>query len=128
MTQARKTVPVWIVPLARVFEQLDPRVTRFEVVVVDEASQSDIMALAALHLGKQVVVVGDIDSSSIDPSAVSTTHLLPARRRTNRSRQPRRACVATPCRLPAAAPNLNCPLSTRCPSTYAVHPVPSRPR
>ena len=32
---------------------------RFDVVVIDEASQSDVMALVALYLGNQVLVVGD---------------------------------------------------------------------
>src|SRR5207244_11412449 len=30
-----------------------------DVVVIDEASQSDVMALVACYLGKKVVVVGD---------------------------------------------------------------------
>ncbi|MBE3584413.1 MAG: hypothetical protein IMX01_09920, partial [Limnochordaceae bacterium] len=68
MVRARKAVPVWIMPLARVFEQFDPREARFDVVIVDEASQSDITALAALYLGKQVIVVGD--NEQVSPDAV----------------------------------------------------------
>jgi len=46
----------------------DPRTTRFDVVIIDEASQSDVMALVALYLGKTVLVVGDHEQ--VSPSAV----------------------------------------------------------
>jgi very-short-patch-repair endonuclease len=59
MGVARSAVPVWIAPLARVAEAFDPRTQRFDVVIIDEASQSDVLGLIAWYLGKQVVVVGD---------------------------------------------------------------------
>lgn len=68
MSQCRNAVPVWIMPLARVVENFDPRATRFDVVVIDEASQSDIMAMIALYFGKQVLVVGD--EEQVSPDAV----------------------------------------------------------
>jgi very-short-patch-repair endonuclease len=55
-------------PLSRVVENFDPRTTRFDVVIIDEASQSDVMALVALYLGKTVLVVGDHEQ--VSPSAV----------------------------------------------------------
>jgi len=64
MKTAQGAVPVWIMPLARVVETYDPRATHFDVVVIDEASQSDVMALCALYLGKSVVVVGDHEQVS----------------------------------------------------------------
>ena len=64
LAQAKDAVPVWIMPLARVAEQFDPRKTRFDVVIVDEASQCDILGLIALYLGKQAVVVGDHEQVS----------------------------------------------------------------
>lgn len=66
MAECRSAVPVWIMPLARVVENFDPRTTRFDVVIVDEASQSDVMALIALYMGAQVVVVGDHEQVSPD--------------------------------------------------------------
>jgi very-short-patch-repair endonuclease len=51
-----------------VVENFDPRTTRFDVVIIDEASQSDVMALVALYLGKTVLVVGDHEQ--VSPSAV----------------------------------------------------------
>jgi len=68
MSQCRGAVPVWVMPLSRVVENFDPRTTRFDVVIVDEASQSDVMALVALYLGKTVLVVGDHEQ--VSPSAV----------------------------------------------------------
>jgi very-short-patch-repair endonuclease len=68
MTDCRGAVPVWIMPLSRVVENFNPRKTKFDVVIIDEASQSDVMALVALYLGKKVVVVGDHEQ--VSPSAV----------------------------------------------------------
>src|SRR5215831_5164834 len=68
MSECRSAVPVWVMPLSRVVENFDPRNTRFDVVIIDEASQSDVMALVALYLGKTVLVVGDHEQ--VSPSAV----------------------------------------------------------
>jgi very-short-patch-repair endonuclease len=68
MSECRSAVPVWVMPLSRVVENFDPRTTRFDVVIIDEASQSDVMALLALYLGKTVLVVGDHEQ--VSPSAV----------------------------------------------------------
>jgi very-short-patch-repair endonuclease len=55
-------------PLSRVYESFDPRETRFDVVIIDEASQSDVTALAALYFGREHVVVGD--KEQVTPDAV----------------------------------------------------------
>ncbi len=68
MGECRGAVPVWVMPLSRVVENFDPRSTRFDVVIIDEASQSDVLALVALYLGKTVLVVGDHEQ--VSPSAV----------------------------------------------------------
>jgi len=59
MRQCAGAVPVWIMPISIMAENFDPRSTRFDVVIVDEASQADLNALIPLYLGKQVIVVGD---------------------------------------------------------------------
>jgi very-short-patch-repair endonuclease len=64
LAQARDAVPVWIMPLARVAESFDPRRGRFDVVIVDEASQSDVTGLLAWYLGDSVAVVGDHEQVS----------------------------------------------------------------
>jgi very-short-patch-repair endonuclease len=55
-------------PLSRVYESFDPREKKFDVVIIDEASQSDVTALAALYLGREHVVVGD--KEQVTPDAV----------------------------------------------------------
>jgi very-short-patch-repair endonuclease len=68
MAKARTAVPVWIMPLSRVAESFDPRDGKFDVVIIDEASQSDVLGLLAFYLGHRVVVVGDHEQ--VSPSAV----------------------------------------------------------
>ncbi len=68
LTSARRAVPVWIMPLSRVYESFDPRETRFDVVIIDEASQSDVTSLAALYFGREHIVVGD--EEQVTPDAV----------------------------------------------------------
>jgi very-short-patch-repair endonuclease len=68
MPKCQAAVPVWIMPLIRVAESFDPSENQFDVVVIDEASQSDPLALSALYLGKQVIVVGD--DQQVSPDAV----------------------------------------------------------
>ncbi len=68
LAKARDAVPVWIMPLSRVAETFDPRETRFDVVIVDEASQCDLKGLIAFYMGRQIVVVGDHEQ--VSPLAV----------------------------------------------------------
>lgn len=68
MPICQTAVPVWIMPLSKVVENFDPAVNRFDVVIIDEASQADIMAMNAIYLAKQVIVVGD--DEQVSPSAV----------------------------------------------------------
>lgn len=72
LATARQAVPVWIMPLSRVYESFfrrDAPPARFDVVIIDEASQSDISALAALHLGTQGIIVGDEEQVTPTPFA-----------------------------------------------------------
>ncbi|GHO76996.1 disulfide isomerase [Ktedonobacter sp. SOSP1-85] len=59
MPVCQTAVPVWIMPLSRVVQNFDPRRNSFDVIIIDEASQADIKALAAIYMAKQIVVVGD---------------------------------------------------------------------
>ncbi|MFH0810228.1 MAG: AAA domain-containing protein, partial [Pseudomonadota bacterium] len=68
MADCREAVPVWIMPLARAVENYDPRKARFDVVIIDEASQLDSMGLLPFYLGRQVLVVGDPEQ--VSPLAV----------------------------------------------------------
>lgn len=64
MPNCQSAVPVWIMPLSKVVENFNPGKNKFDVVIIDEASQADIMALVALYLGKKVIVVGDNEQVS----------------------------------------------------------------
>ena len=66
MSESQAAVPVWIMPLVRIYENFDVRRTRFDVVIIDEASQCGLEGLIALYLGKQVVIVGDHEQVSPD--------------------------------------------------------------
>ncbi|MGH7501989.1 MAG: AAA domain-containing protein [Longimicrobiales bacterium] len=68
LSQARDAVPVWIMPLSRVAESFDATRGRFDVVIVDEASQSDVLGLLAWYLGDRIAVVGDHEQ--VSPLAV----------------------------------------------------------
>lgn len=59
MKRCADAVPVWIMPISIMAESFDPASTRFDVVIIDEASQADLNALIPLYLGKQIIVVGD---------------------------------------------------------------------
>jgi len=62
--ECRQAVPVWIMSIARVVETFDPAVTKFDVVIIDEASQCDVMGLIMMYLAKKVIIVGDHEQVS----------------------------------------------------------------
>jgi len=68
LLECRRAVPVWIMPISRVLESFDLTTTKFDVLIVDEASQSDIRALSVFGLARDVVVVGDHEQ--VSPYAV----------------------------------------------------------
>ncbi|NFM15847.1 DUF559 domain-containing protein [Clostridium sporogenes] len=68
MPECQGAVPVWIMPLNKVVENFDPKKNKFDVVIIDEASQADVMAIVALYLGKQVIIVGD--NEQVSPLAI----------------------------------------------------------
>ena len=68
MKVCQKAVPAWIMPVAKALETLDPRTNHFDIVIVDEASQSDISALAVTYLAEKVIIVGD--DKQVSPMAV----------------------------------------------------------
>ncbi|WP_127499490.1 arginase family protein [Actinoplanes solisilvae] len=58
MESAVEAVPVWVMSVDRAIEQFAGG-ARFDVVIVDEASQADLFALPVLSLAERAVVVGD---------------------------------------------------------------------
>lgn len=59
MKKCADSVPVWVMPISIVAESFDPASTRFDVVIIDEASQADLNALIPMYLAKQIIIVGD---------------------------------------------------------------------
>lgn len=75
MPLCQTAIPVWIMPLNRVAENFDPQKNKFDVVIIDEASQADILALSALYLGKKVIIVGDDEQVSPDTVGIKTEEI-----------------------------------------------------
>ncbi|MBI1395770.1 MAG: AAA family ATPase [Betaproteobacteria bacterium] len=67
---AQAAVPCWIMPHHRISESLPSQFGAFDLVVIDEASQSDLSALPALLRGTKMLVVGDDKQVSPDPVGV----------------------------------------------------------
>ncbi len=76
METAKDAVPVWIMPLNEVIENFNPISTRFDVVIIDEASQSDPLAMFALYLGKQAIVVGDDEQVTPTASGIEADEIM----------------------------------------------------
>ncbi len=71
MARCYSAVPCWIMPTWRVAEQLPADVGVLDLVILDEASQSDITELPALLRGKKILVVGD--DRQVSPTAPFVT-------------------------------------------------------
>lgn len=68
MTKCQSAVPVWIMPMSKVFESLVPGKNVFDIIIVDEASQADISALAMVYMAKKAIIVGD--DQQVSPMAI----------------------------------------------------------
>lgn len=68
MVKCQEAVPVWIMPMSRALETFTPGKNTFDVVIVDEASQSSISALAITYMAKKVIIVGD--DKQVSPTGV----------------------------------------------------------
>jgi len=66
--RANPAIPCWIMPHYRISESLPADFGCFELVVIDEASQSDLSALPAILRAKKILVVGD--DKQVSPEGV----------------------------------------------------------
>lgn len=66
----QQAVPVWIMMIQDVLLNFSTA-SKFDVIVVDEASQADMTALPLLYMGKKVIVVGD--DRQVTPLSVGTS-------------------------------------------------------
>ena len=72
MLEAAGAVPCWIMSHSKVSESMPPDIGVFDLVIVDEASQSDLWALPAIVRGKKILVVGDNKQVSPDGGFISS--------------------------------------------------------
>ena len=68
MKRAQNAIRCWIMPHWRVSEALSPDLASFDLVIIDEASQSDLWALPSILRAKKLLVVGD--DKQVSPSAI----------------------------------------------------------
>lgn len=81
MAHAYRGVPCWILPHYRVSESLPAQIGLFDLVIVDEASQSDLSCMPAILRGKKLLVVGDDRQVSPSTVGVATETLADLRNR-----------------------------------------------
>ncbi|MBW9152411.1 AAA domain-containing protein [Clostridium estertheticum] len=74
MDNCKDVIPVWIMPINRVMENLKLTDNLFDVVIVDESSQSDISAITVLMRAKKAIIVGD--EKQISPEAIGKDHVI----------------------------------------------------
>ena len=78
MLEAQAAVPAWIMPLSRVWQNVSPDSPKFDIILIDEASQADITTLPLLYLARKAIIVGDdkqVSPSAVGISADEITHL-----------------------------------------------------
>lgn len=68
MTKCQSAVPGWIMPINRALDSLNPKSNRFDIIIIDEASQSDVSSLAILYMGRKLIIVGD--DKQVSPMAI----------------------------------------------------------
>lgn len=65
LPRAMNAMPVWIMPLHKVMDNFDPSISQlFDVIIVDESSQCDLLSVGVLALARKAVIVGDDKQTS----------------------------------------------------------------
>jgi very-short-patch-repair endonuclease len=81
MLDAAGAVPCWIMSHARISESIPAEIGAFDLVIVDEASQSDLWALPAILRGKKILVVGDHKQVSPDAGFITAQRIQELKQR-----------------------------------------------
>lgn len=65
LPKAMNAMPVWIMPLHKVMDNFNPAISQlFDVIIVDESSQCDLLSVGVLALARKAVIVGDDKQTS----------------------------------------------------------------
>ena len=75
MSRCKDVIPAWIMPLYRVVENIKPDSQPFDVVIIDEASQTGAEGLLLNYLANKIVVVGDNEQISPETIGVEDTDI-----------------------------------------------------
>ncbi|MFH1699802.1 MAG: AAA domain-containing protein [Candidatus Zixiibacteriota bacterium] len=59
LVECRSAIPAWVMPLYQVVQTTSPEKGLFDLVIIDEASQSGPEAILLNYIGTKIVVVGD---------------------------------------------------------------------
>lgn len=59
LDECRGAIPGWVMPLYQVVQTIRPRKHQFDIVIIDEASQSGPEALLLNYIADKIIVVGD---------------------------------------------------------------------
>lgn len=81
MLDAQGAIPCWIMSHAKVSESMPPELGAFDLVIVDEASQSNLWALPAVLRGAKILVVGDDKQVSPEGGFISAAKIQTLRDR-----------------------------------------------
>ena len=59
LDECRRAIPAWVMPLYQVVQTTRPHIHQFDIVIIDEASQSGPEALLLNYIADKIIVVGD---------------------------------------------------------------------
>ena len=59
LKKGQRAIPVWITTVNRAIDMFDPTRVKFDIAIIDEASQSSLEAFAVSFLAEKIIVVGD---------------------------------------------------------------------
>ena len=88
MEDCANAVPCWIMPTWRISQCLPAEIGCFDLVILDEASQSDLTAMTALLRGKRILVVGDQKQVSPTAAFIAESKIVDLKSRLFASRHP----------------------------------------
>ena len=71
MKDCYDAIPCWIIPESKVEHHIPAKLKAFDLVIIDEASQSDITSLPIILRGEKLLVVGD--DKQVSPSLIGIT-------------------------------------------------------